>query len=808
MANFNTTAGNQRSVAIAGQHIVRHEVAKRGQAHLALGLRRTNTHPALGVGVEGTAGTQQRGGQVGDRPDQHVMPADQRADVQRALRAVDTDLAAGDTIQVAAVQLQVEIATIPRTDMVACAQLDAALLRAQRHQAGGGGQQAAVDHVDAHPITGVQRIEHQIPAMLADAHRTTGVAGKRAAELQVQQRRRRRGHVLADVALGFQRQVAAHVQYGAGIRSLQIALDAEFRVTTHVQPGNRQVIGGVQIGRATGLGLQFTTGGHVQRRCLLDADGRDRPRLELVITHRAQLIDADDLPVVADQLHVTRRGGHRQGDGLFRIELAGEDARVVHVHVTRKAAQVVTRNQLDVPAGDGGVRDGSACGLRRFQRAGADREPQLVVIPLRARGQLAVDVRGGIERELELAVAGLERRLRRPVGAIQFGELCADRFRQTGDVGQHLCVALRSAGGHRCARTEGIHRGCVRNEHPVDEVTVALEVPVLGVAAPDLPLIGRHGIRHAAAIQLQAGADVGNLAIGQRVGIIALRGIQQRTGSCLQADIAGLRDHLAYPEIAVDILQRHILAGQRDDIAATQAIVGTEGLVGADHQRTTRGHAADAAGRAGQVHVAADDGHRVTGDAGDVARCQHADIAIAGLAVAGSEAQLGIGMDVQHDRPALGGRLQGATIGQRRVNGLPAQRTDAVLGLQHQVLRIQRRALVALDDAAVPRFQRGGTGLVVDGPVEIQVVADTHIHAALVAADETDRNRVVGLDTGIEGQVAAGRHLVRIPGLPAAFPAFALRVPMTPTRGLRETEVAAALHHAAAIADTTAGGIA
>ena len=131
-----------------------------------------------------------------------------------------------------------------------------------------------------------------------------------------------------------------------------------------------------------------------------------------------------------------------------------------------------------------------------------------------------------------------------------------------------------------------------------------------------------------------------------------------------------MRDHLAYPEIAVDILQRYVVACQGHHASTTQAIVCARGFVPGNHQRAAVGDLADAAGGAGQVDVAADDGHRITGDARDIPRRQHIDVAIAVLATASIEAQLRVGMDIERDHTTLGGGLQRATTGQGSIDGL------------------------------------------------------------------------------------------------------------------------------------------
>ena len=113
--------------------------------------------------------------------------------------------------------------------MVTRGQFDTPLLRAQGHQAGGGGQQAAIEHVDTHAIARVKRIEYQVATVLADTHRTTRIAGKRPTQFQVQQGWRSSCYVLADIALGFQRKVAPYVQHRVGRYACKVAFHAELR---------------------------------------------------------------------------------------------------------------------------------------------------------------------------------------------------------------------------------------------------------------------------------------------------------------------------------------------------------------------------------------------------------------------------------------------------------------------------------------------------------------------------------------------------------------------------------------------------
>ena len=162
-------------------------------------------------------------------------------------------------------------------------------------------------------------------------------------------------------------------------------------------------------------------------------------------------------------------------------------------------------------------------------------------------------------------------------------------------------------------------------------------------------------------------------------------------------------------------------------------------------------------------------------------------------------------MDIQGNDTTLCRGLQRAAAGQGRIDGLAAQRPDVIVRLQYQILRIQRGAVIALDDAAVARFQRGGACLVVDRPIEIEVVADTDIHAAFVTADEANGNRVVCPDAGVECEVAAGRHPIVVQGFPATLAAFAGRVPLQAIGWGGETEIATTLHDATAVAHDSPG---
>ena len=283
----------------------------------------------------------------------------------------------------------------------------------------------------------------------------------------------------------------------------------------------------MQVSGVTCFGSQATAGSHVQRRGLLDTDGSDRTCLQLRFAHGPQLINGDDLPVMANQLHIARRGGHCERQCFLRVEVAGEDTCVIHVHTVRQAAEAVTGHQFDIATGDGGLVHRAAGRLGRLQCAGTDGEAQLVVVPLGTIGKLAVGFRTRVEHELESTVAALERCLCCPVGTVQLGKLRTHVFRQAGDVGQYLRIALRNAGRYGGTRPESLYRACIRDECTAHECTMTLQVPVLGIAALHLTLISCHGVQHAAAIELEACADIGDLAVGQCIGIITLRRVQQ-----------------------------------------------------------------------------------------------------------------------------------------------------------------------------------------------------------------------------------------------------------------------------------------
>ncbi len=363
--------------------------------------------------------------------------------------------------------------------------------------------------------------------MLADAHRAPRIGGKGPTQLQIQQRRVGRCDVLADVALGFQGKVARYIQHRAGQCTGQVAFHAELRGTAHIQCCNRQIIGRMQVGSTTCPGSQAAAGSYVQRRGLLDADGSNRSGLQLRFAHRPQFVDGDDLTGMTNQLHVAWRGRHCERQRFLLVEVAREDACVVHVHAFGQTAQVIARYQLDIAAGDGGLGHRTAGGLCRLQCTGADREAQLVVIPLGASGKLAIGVRAGIKHEVEASVTGLERRLRVPASAVQLRKLRRHFFGQAGDVGQYLRITLRRTSGHDGPCPERLDRTRIGDERAAHERAVTLQIPVLGIPDFHLALIGRHRGCHTATVQLEAGADIGDLALGQCIGVVTLRCIEQ-----------------------------------------------------------------------------------------------------------------------------------------------------------------------------------------------------------------------------------------------------------------------------------------